>query len=140
MDVLLTKTTVKTTGNVRTVSRRSRRVPAENLCSVSEVAAVSSSSVPTPRDAGKPQPPPQRHPTTTLEIFVCPKANGRFADDNNCRNYWQCKNGEPTLKACPGPVMVFNAKRSHCDLIFRTDTKNCSKAAAPALPWFSIFW
>lgn len=42
--------------------------------------------------------------------FKCSELNGNFPNPDNCREYFNCKNGKLTYKKCP-PIFVFDPKQ-----------------------------
>ncbi|CAF0934317.1 unnamed protein product [Brachionus calyciflorus] len=52
--------------------------------------------------------------TQPPNAFVCPKPNGFFENNKNCRTFYQCVRNVPYLKNCSGNL-VFNEKFGVCD-------------------------
>ena len=77
---------------------------------------------------GGPQPPPQNESEDEEEgsdvgaNFVCPKADGLFADPSSCRKFMLCGSWKSWSQSCP-PSLYFDGKLKFCT--FKTPQLTC---------------
>ncbi|KAG1714207.1 hypothetical protein GQR58_001673 [Nymphon striatum] len=63
--------------------------------------------------------------------YVCPFANGLFADPDNCRQFYVCDNNHPYTQRCP-PSLFFDDRTKYCN--FKTEGFTCGPVAYTTTP------